>query len=1069
MSNKSYKIAIISAIIITLIFLFLIQVNLSNAQNVVPYRIRMPSETYSAQLRGVTGTRAAGLTISGSYSATFKAHQFTVTIAGYYDLWFDAAGGTNFSKDASWSGANGKFIPSGYFDDAIDTDLDYKVDQIDDNVITTNNILDSTITQSDLSQALQNFIGSGGNITNNPDDETIINVAPTNLGVNQIWRDTTSAGNQNWKLIRTAAELATYSAQDTISMLVTDSIRWSSGSINAKQISFTKNGKLDVGGDTLEIRAAIPMEVDWQIFDFDTTANGDPDGLVRFRSNEMQAVKAVWWGCPNDLTEPCNKYIKAAIESRKDVILPAARLAVDGTKPWRLKYFGQDFIGAGLSDGTPSSFLNNDAIGTRFFMSGSGTADTFMVVDTKYWHEISGFRLGGNGFTKNNWSDSTWTNQSGNIWYVTSGNGRDMDLTSILYLDTGTGRISGDYKISNKGNLVNQHDYCFVDDSLFLYSSSDPSTYYSTEISIGTGSEYEVEWGDIADANSAVGIYITGDGDYTKIYDVWIEDILAKDNAGTAIKYVGSDEPILVSMERIYLNDSDINIFIHNGRMLDIRNSAILNGQRANLKITGGALNFYSASCQWETSEADTNLWLDVYAASFKNINIEQGNTEVPIFITNNEAGLCNVTFENSRIVAAGGNKCFVFDPGEDSDMYVKIENCDLEFTGSDSWVPFFNGYENDNLVLTIEGGNIEYYTDDAQHNIVGIIDLKDLPARGYHRHDYAIQSNLRVGEEFGLKPSLSDIYMYDEGAAGDETTPPENRFSLTGSHLDSLMAEDTDLDSFQLGTADFTISFWFLADTGVSFIGTTSGDPWWYMNLDIVEGRLFARFDNSSTGGADVTVYTEADGYDYWDSRWHHMAVSADRSDSIRLYVDGVRYNGGAGAATRAMNASSMDIGATDQFFMLYGWGSLLSKRKAYMDDLVIWRKALSDSEIDTVYNNGAPCDYNTYPAGAVSSLAEWFDFETTSVDSVFGSLHPSNNVVVGNEPTEPLFSGSTPGNDLIMRLDSDAQDTDPFELNRYGEMNVHELLLQGVFRFIVHNDSVWVVSGNDSTNIMR
>jgi hypothetical protein len=172
MSNKTVRILFIISALLILVLLFLTHLNLADAAT-VPYRIRMPSSTYSAQLKGKTGTRTTGLTISGSYSSTFKAHQFTVVIAGYYDLWFDAAGGTNYSKDASWSGSDGKFIPSGYFDDAIDADLDYKVDAIDDSVVALSN----------LTTAAYNFISSGGSVTNNPDDVTLENKAGSTIGI----------------------------------------------------------------------------------------------------------------------------------------------------------------------------------------------------------------------------------------------------------------------------------------------------------------------------------------------------------------------------------------------------------------------------------------------------------------------------------------------------------------------------------------------------------------------------------------------------------------------------------------------------------------------------------------------------------------------------------------------------------------------------------------------------------------------------------------------------------------------------------------------------------------------
>lgn len=153
----------ILSIILFFIFVSFVYIDIADTAT-VPYRIRMAASTYTAQLKGTSGTRTAGLTIQGTYSSTFKAHEFTITISGYYDLWYDAAGGSNYAKDAAWSGSNGKFIVTGYFDDSIDTDLDYRVDAIDDSVVGRSN-LTTTV------NILLNNPGSG--IAHPPDDVTL--------------------------------------------------------------------------------------------------------------------------------------------------------------------------------------------------------------------------------------------------------------------------------------------------------------------------------------------------------------------------------------------------------------------------------------------------------------------------------------------------------------------------------------------------------------------------------------------------------------------------------------------------------------------------------------------------------------------------------------------------------------------------------------------------------------------------------------------------------------------------------------------------------------------------------
>lgn len=59
------------------------------------------------------------------------------------------------------------------------------------NAVLTPTITDSNVSLPKFSTAAINYIGSGGSITNNPDDESIINVGPTSLGVNPVWYDTT--------------------------------------------------------------------------------------------------------------------------------------------------------------------------------------------------------------------------------------------------------------------------------------------------------------------------------------------------------------------------------------------------------------------------------------------------------------------------------------------------------------------------------------------------------------------------------------------------------------------------------------------------------------------------------------------------------------------------------------------------------------------------------------------------------------------------------------------------------------------------------------------------------------
>ena len=82
------------------------------------YRIRLRSSSYSAQLRGITGTPTVGISINGSYSSRYLSHEFLVSVTGNYELYVDPLGGSSYSEDTYWDdGQDGKTI---YADDLVE-------------------------------------------------------------------------------------------------------------------------------------------------------------------------------------------------------------------------------------------------------------------------------------------------------------------------------------------------------------------------------------------------------------------------------------------------------------------------------------------------------------------------------------------------------------------------------------------------------------------------------------------------------------------------------------------------------------------------------------------------------------------------------------------------------------------------------------------------------------------------------------------------------------------------------------------------------------------------------------
>ena len=75
----------------------------------IPRKIRLPSG-YTCQLRGKTGTRTAEIILQGVFNANWNCFIFDVEATGFYDLYFDVNGGSNYTKDSVWSGTYGNLV-----------------------------------------------------------------------------------------------------------------------------------------------------------------------------------------------------------------------------------------------------------------------------------------------------------------------------------------------------------------------------------------------------------------------------------------------------------------------------------------------------------------------------------------------------------------------------------------------------------------------------------------------------------------------------------------------------------------------------------------------------------------------------------------------------------------------------------------------------------------------------------------------------------------------------------------------------------------------------------------------
>nr|BDD44940.1 hypothetical protein 2 [Desulfobacterales bacterium] len=157
---------------------------------------RIGNSQISAQLRGITGTRTAGQTITSTFNQYTRLHVFDVTVSGEYYLYIDPAGGSTYARVTNWPG-EGSYI-------------------VGDDIQTAIAAEDSIIALSNLTTAAYNYIGSGGSVTNNPDDVSLYNSGGSVISIKDAYfftNDTTTlktTTSPNYKLLTSLSSTNPY-------------------------------------------------------------------------------------------------------------------------------------------------------------------------------------------------------------------------------------------------------------------------------------------------------------------------------------------------------------------------------------------------------------------------------------------------------------------------------------------------------------------------------------------------------------------------------------------------------------------------------------------------------------------------------------------------------------------------------------------------------------------------------------------------------------------------------------------------------------------------------------------
>ncbi len=207
-------------------------------------------------------------------------------------------------------------------------------------------------------------------------------------------------------------------------------------------------------------------------------------------------------------------------------------------------------------------------------------------------------------------------------------------------------------------------------------------------------------------------------------------------------------------------------------------------------------------------------------------------------------------------------------------------------------------------------------------------------------------------------------------------------------------------------GTTDYTISAWIK-------VNSKSGDPSFLSNKDWRSGGnagyvLFVggggnfSWNYKPSGGARV----DSGGTGINDAAWHHVAVSYDRDGNALTFVDGVLTSTTpiAPAAETLDSGLATNIGQDGTGSYTDGGGVEID---AFMDDVAIWRRAVTAFEIQRVYQfgtNGVKVSDIPDPAGA--TLA--------ATIPVNGATDVRADTIVSAD----IIDGATPLNDATVQL---------------------------------------------------
>ena len=211
--------------------------------------------------------------------------------------------------------------------------------------------------------------------------------------------------------------------------------------------------------------------------------------------------------------------------------------------------------------------------------------------------------------------------------------------------------------------------------------------------------------------------------------------------------------------------------------------------------------------------------------------------------------------------------------------------------------------------------------------------------------------------------------------------------FDAPNEHIN--IEDDSSLD---FGTADFSLCFW---AKSVSL----EQDCLLSKRESSTLGWAFFLWNGAATGDSvsfviddnSAAIVVNSGDNTFTENTWHHIAIVADRNDTMKLYIDGILKNTSASISGIGTLSSSAPfaIGASRTES-----GTVTSSFDGYMKNIGAWTGLLTQPQIQSIMEK----TYSELTASEKTSLVSWWGLDSTEGDTPL-VVKDEHNTALGSE----------------------------------------------------------------------